>query len=390
MRVFDGHELLAAGHAGRGRRAPRPRSGAARAPRRRRREGAGRCRPATCAPGRRRPARRCTGSRAAVFVTPGCRGHQRDRRRRRVSRHHERRSASGTPRSPSCSYMNLVEDDAADRRGRQGQRQHHQVPRHARGAARRPTDDPPRCYSDRRRRPHHRGVRRRRVRATATARSSTPTSSSTASTSRSRWTARRQGQQPCKSDAREHADPRARSPARPRAPVPRRWRSRRASTTRAAPCRRAARPADPAIVEATMFNFQDCGETKKASLSAGRDRGRCARSIRSPTIPREEQRVGDRPAAAAAPAAIPRAGSSSRDSCFSRCGAGPGILSAMSLACPSCGVAVLPGYLRCPKCRAKLPFGSTTQSRLEGGTVGARSVVPGRSRSSCRSSSSPR
>lgn len=30
----------------------------------------------------------------------------------------------------------------------------------------------------------------------------------------------------------------------------------------------------------------------------------------------------------------------------------------MSAICPACGVAVVPGYVRCPKCRAALPYGA--------------------------------
>ncbi len=41
-------------------------------------------------------------------------------------------------------------------------------------------------------------------------------------------------------------------------------------------------------------------------------------------------------------------------------------------ACPSCGVAVVPGYVKCPKCHAPLPFGSGRRVRLTidpGGTA---------------------
>lgn len=34
----------------------------------------------------------------------------------------------------------------------------------------------------------------------------------------------------------------------------------------------------------------------------------------------------------------------------------------MSAVCPSCGVAVVPGYRRCPKCHAALPYGSGRRS----------------------------
>lgn len=37
--------------------------------------------------------------------------------------------------------------------------------------------------------------------------------------------------------------------------------------------------------------------------------------------------------------------------------------------CPSCGVAVLPGYTRCPKCRAKLQGGAVISQKVAGGTT---------------------
>lgn len=41
----------------------------------------------------------------------------------------------------------------------------------------------------------------------------------------------------------------------------------------------------------------------------------------------------------------------------------------MSAVCPTCGVAVVPGYVKCPKCHAKLPsFGSGRIRVVEGGT----------------------
>src|SRR5881275_617222 len=44
--------------------------------------------------------------------------------------------------------------------------------------------------------------------------------------------------------------------------------------------------------------------------------------------------------------------------------------------CPACGVAVVPGYARCPKCHAPLPRRLTTS--VEGGTAleGTRSKAP--------------
>jgi len=35
----------------------------------------------------------------------------------------------------------------------------------------------------------------------------------------------------------------------------------------------------------------------------------------------------------------------------------------MSAVCPSCGVAVVPGYSRCPKCKAALPYGDGRSKR---------------------------
>jgi hypothetical protein len=35
----------------------------------------------------------------------------------------------------------------------------------------------------------------------------------------------------------------------------------------------------------------------------------------------------------------------------------------MSAVCPSCGVAVVPGYSRCPKCKASLPYGHGRSKR---------------------------
>lgn len=44
----------------------------------------------------------------------------------------------------------------------------------------------------------------------------------------------------------------------------------------------------------------------------------------------------------------------------------------MSAVCPSCGVAVVPGYSRCPKCKASLPYGHGRSKRTSidpGGTA---------------------
>jgi hypothetical protein len=42
----------------------------------------------------------------------------------------------------------------------------------------------------------------------------------------------------------------------------------------------------------------------------------------------------------------------------------------MNSVCPACGVAVLPGYVRCPKCRAGLPLGRAKRTTADpGGTA---------------------
>jgi hypothetical protein len=51
---------------------------------------------------------------------------------------------------------------------------------------------------------------------------------------------------------------------------------------------------------------------------------------------------------------------------------GQGILDPMST-CPACGVAVVPGYVRCPKCKAALP---QVRFRGGGGAVGGTSAAP--------------
>jgi hypothetical protein len=51
----------------------------------------------------------------------------------------------------------------------------------------------------------------------------------------------------------------------------------------------------------------------------------------------------------------------------------------MSTVCPACGVAVVPGYVRCPKCHAGLPLGAGRTKRTTaepGGTAVARSRFP--------------
>ena len=51
----------------------------------------------------------------------------------------------------------------------------------------------------------------------------------------------------------------------------------------------------------------------------------------------------------------------------------------MSAVCPACGVAVVPGYVRCPKCHAGLPLGPGRTKRTTaepGGTALARRRFP--------------
>jgi hypothetical protein len=49
----------------------------------------------------------------------------------------------------------------------------------------------------------------------------------------------------------------------------------------------------------------------------------------------------------------------------------------MSTVCPACGVAVVPGYVRCPKCHAGLPFGRGKRTTVDpGGTAVPRSRFP--------------
>jgi hypothetical protein len=51
----------------------------------------------------------------------------------------------------------------------------------------------------------------------------------------------------------------------------------------------------------------------------------------------------------------------------------------MTTVCPACGVAVVPGYVRCPKCHAGLPSGSARTQRSAinpGGTVLERKGFP--------------
>lgn len=51
----------------------------------------------------------------------------------------------------------------------------------------------------------------------------------------------------------------------------------------------------------------------------------------------------------------------------------------MNAVCPACGVAVVPGYVRCPRCHAALPLGAGRTKRLTadpGGTAVARRGFP--------------
>jgi hypothetical protein len=53
----------------------------------------------------------------------------------------------------------------------------------------------------------------------------------------------------------------------------------------------------------------------------------------------------------------------------------------MSAVCRSCGVAVVPGYVRCPKCHAPIPGGGSRNRRAGGGTAvdpGGTSLESGR------------
>src|SRR5215831_14339330 len=51
----------------------------------------------------------------------------------------------------------------------------------------------------------------------------------------------------------------------------------------------------------------------------------------------------------------------------------------MSSVCPACGIAVVPGYVRCPRCHAGLPLGAVHTKRTTadpGGTAVARRGFP--------------
>lgn len=51
----------------------------------------------------------------------------------------------------------------------------------------------------------------------------------------------------------------------------------------------------------------------------------------------------------------------------------------MNAVCPACGIAVVPGYVRCPKCRAGLPLGAGRTKRTTadpGGTAVVRRGFP--------------
>ena len=84
-------------------------------------------------------------------------------------------------------------------------------------------------------------------------------------TSRSRSTAMTLGTDRLQRGAREHADPRARPPPRPRAHLPRSGDPPRIDGN-GNPVPSCSATSDPTITEATMYPFQDCGETKKETL----------------------------------------------------------------------------------------------------------------------------
>jgi hypothetical protein len=49
----------------------------------------------------------------------------------------------------------------------------------------------------------------------------------------------------------------------------------------------------------------------------------------------------------------------------------------MSTVCPACGVAVVPGYVRCPKCHAGLPLGRIKRTTVDpGGTAVPQRAFP--------------
>ena len=254
---------------------------------------------ASCAPARRRPATTCTGSRAAS------------------SSPSTRRAPSRSPATPSSTVDRAVDRDV--------ERRHRAAARTWRSCTRAASD----ARSARQRQPHQ--VPRRVVvparRSTTIRRAATrtrPPGITTAvyvddpSSDRDgaivdadielngvelRDLARRRqtlGTATVPGGAREHADPRARPPARPRAPVPRGRRP--AARRRPRPARAAVLAAidDPAITEATMYNFQDCGETKKATLEAEDVAAVCG--IYPPSEdPGTCEPVEPRPRAAAAP-----------------------------------------------------------------------------------------
>ena len=116
-----------------------------------------------------------------------------------------------------------------------------------------------------------------------------------------------------------------------------------------------------------MYNFQTSGETKKESLSdddiqaicdiypTSKDPGACEPVARTSGRVRLQQRIGRPGATGRRPVpgrggdavdAAPKTRARSRSRGYS-----PG----MSAVCPACGVAVVPGYVRCPRCHAGLP-----------------------------------
>ena len=161
MRTFPGPELLAPGHARRGRGAPRASISSQRDARRRRRRAGARVPPGFVRTGPTKAGHYLFWESGCVFVTPRRRGHARDPRRQRVRGDRAPRSRRGTTATAGCSYMNVVEDRPRGAGGRQRQRQPHQVPRHVvvpPGDRRRSGALPRRLG----RRPHDGGLRRRR------------------------------------------------------------------------------------------------------------------------------------------------------------------------------------------------------------------------------------
>ena len=52
------------------------------------------------------------------------------------------------------------------------------------------------------------------------------------------------------------------------------------------------------------------------------------------------------------------------------------MFSGMSAVCPKCGVAVVPGYVKCPKCQAPLPAARAPSKVIPGGTAVSGGGLP--------------